>query len=187
MVLMINKNFPAFLTFVVRDQHFPIAVLEDLVDRCCCKIMAAEIQERTWDQEKAILTMPRDRAKKSTDELTMASWYTKDAFTELGIGDKGKKGLPPPPENLYKLDEERSIFMIHHKNDPILKDGNSTHPREQGKAVNLAASDEDSDSPSCIVVEPHLPAATGEDNIEDKSSASSEEVSGGTNSAAGAG
>ncbi len=58
--------------------------------------MAAEIQKCTWDQEKAILTMPRDRAKKSTDELTMASWY-KDAFAELGIGDKGKKGLPPHP------------------------------------------------------------------------------------------
>jgi hypothetical protein len=186
MVLMMNKNFPAFLTFVLRDQHFPIAALEGLVDRCCCKIMATEIQECTWDQEKAILMTPRDRAKKSMDELTMASWY-KDPIVELGIGDKGKKGLPPPPENLYKLDEEQSVFMIHHKNDPILEDGNSTHLREQGEAVNLAASDEDSDSPSCTVVEPHLPAATGEDNIKDESSASSEEVSGGANSAAGAG
>jgi hypothetical protein len=130
--------------------------------------------------------MPRDRAKKSTDELTMVSWY-KDAFVELGIGDKGKKGLPPPPENLYKLNEEWLIFTIYHKKDPILEDGDSTNPREQGKAVNLAALDKDSDFLSCTVVEPHLPAATKEDNIKDESSASSEEVSGGANSAAGAG
>jgi hypothetical protein len=45
MVLMMNKNFPAFLTFVLRDQHFPIAALGELVGRCCCKIMVAEIQE----------------------------------------------------------------------------------------------------------------------------------------------
>jgi hypothetical protein len=45
--------------------------------------------------------------KKATDNFTLVSWY-KDAFADLGIGEKGKRNLPPPPENLFKLDKERS-------------------------------------------------------------------------------
>ncbi len=95
MILMLNKNFPAFLTFVLRDQHFPESTIQEYVKRCCCQTMAAEINQCKWDSDSAILTTPKDLRKKTTDDFVSASWY-KDAFADLRIGIKGKKNLPPP-------------------------------------------------------------------------------------------
>ena len=105
MVLMMKKNFPGFLTFVLRDLHFPEPAIQEYVKRCCCQVKATKIGECKWDT--ATLTLPQDLKKKATDNFTLASWY-KDAFANLGIREKGKRNLPPPPENLFKLDKERS-------------------------------------------------------------------------------
>jgi hypothetical protein len=94
---MMNKNFPAFLTFVLRDLHFPEHTILQYVKRCCCQVKAAEITQCKWDTASATLTTPDDLGKRSTDDFSSASWY-KDAFSELGLGPKGEKNGPPPPE-----------------------------------------------------------------------------------------
>ena len=116
MVLMMNKNFPAFLTFVLRDLDFPEQTIQQYVKRCCCQVKAAEIAQCKWDTASSTLTTPEDLGKKSTDDFASAAWY-KDAFSELGLGPKGKRNAPPSPENLFKLDEECSVFTIHKRKE----------------------------------------------------------------------
>jgi hypothetical protein len=193
MILMMNKNFPAFLSFVLRDLHFPEQAIQEYVRRCCCQVKAAEIPDCSWNSETATLTTPQDLRRSSTDDFSSASWY-KDAFADLGIS-RGKSKPTPPPENLFKLDEERSVFTIHKRNEqrPIQLDEDSlatNQDKEMDKTVDLTGnhgpsetihmmdSDEDSASPSSNDEMPHSTAAAGEDI--DESSTSSDEVSGGT-------
>ena len=193
MILMMNKNFPAFLTFVLRDLHFPEQAIQEYVRRCCCQVKAAEISECSWNSDTATLTTPQDLRRSSTDDFSSASWY-KDAFADLGIS-RGKGKPTPPPENLFKLDEERSVFTIHKRNEqrPIQLDEDSlaTNQEKVGdKPVDLTGnhgpsetivmmdSDEDSASPSSNDEMPPTTAADGEDK--DNSSTSSDEASGGT-------
>jgi hypothetical protein len=157
-------------------------------------VKAAEIGECKWESDTATLTTPQDLKKKATDNFTLASWY-KDAFADLGIGEKGKRNLPPPPENLLKLDKERSVFMIHKRNEPChLQDGEdslaTTQQGDRGETVDLTGHqeprktvvmvelDEDSASSSSNGTVPQPTAATGEDT-QMSSSPSSEEVTGG--------
>jgi hypothetical protein len=193
MILMMNKNFPAFLTFVLRDLHFPEQAIQEYVRRCCCQVKAAEIPECSWNSETATLTTPQDLRRSTTDDFSSASWY-KDAFADLGIS-RGKGKPTPPPENLFKLDEERSVFTIHKRNEqrPIQLDEDSlatnqdkgedktvdlTGNHGQSETVVMMDSDEDSASPSSNEEMPLTSAATGEEN--DYSSTSSDEASGGT-------
>jgi hypothetical protein len=132
--------------------------------------------------------------KKAAGDFTLASWY-KDAFADLGIGEKGKRNLPPPPENLFKLDEEQSVFTIHKRNEPRhFQDGeDSLATTQQGdrdktvdlmghqeprKTIVMAESDKDSASSSSNGSVPQSTAATGEDT-QMSSLPSSEEVTGG--------
>jgi hypothetical protein len=194
MVLMMNKNFPAFPTFVLRDLHFPEPAIQEYVKPCCCQVKAAKIGECKWESDTATLTTPQDLKKKATYDFTLASWY-KDAFADLGIWEKGKRNLPPPPENLFKLDEEQSVFTIHKRNEPRhLQDGEdslaTTQQGDGGKPVDLtghqephetvvmAESDEDSASSSSNGGVPQSTGATGEDT-QMSSLPSSEEVTGG--------
>ena len=87
MIFMMNKNFPAFLTFVLRDLQFPELAIQEYVKRCCCQVKAAEIRECKWKSDTATLTTPRDLNKKATDDFTLASWY-RDDFADLGIREK---------------------------------------------------------------------------------------------------
>jgi len=193
MVLMMNKNFPAFLTFVLRDLHFPEQTIIQYVKRCCCQVKAAEITLCKWDSTSATLTTPDDLGKRSTDDFSSASWY-KDAFSELGLGPKGKKNAPPPPENLFRLDEERSVFTIHKRNErhhdgknndsiSTAMQGEGANPIDlttsrNGESVDLTESDEGSASSSSNDSRPLTTATTGED-IQTASSPSSDEENGG--------
>jgi hypothetical protein len=190
MVLMMNKNFPAFLTFVLRDLHFPEQTIQGYVTRCCCQVKAAEILECKWDPDTATLTTPQDLQKSMTDDFASASWY-KDAFADLGIGTKGRKIAPPPPENLFRLDEERSVFTIHKRNElrPIQGDEDSLATNQQmdrnntesqngsSETIVMMESDEDSASESSNETMSQRTATAGEEDDEN-SSTSREEVTG---------
>ena len=165
--------------------------------RCCCQVKAAEISKCRWESETATLTTPQDLKKSSTDDFTSASWY-KDAFADLGIS-RGKERPTPPPENLFKLDEEQSVFTIHKRNEqrPIQLGEDSLATNQQrevdktvesmknrGPSETIVMMDSDADSASASSNDemPLLTAAAGEDS--DSSSTSSDEASGGTVEAA---
>ncbi len=155
---------------------------------------AAKIGGCKWESDTATLTTPQDFKKKATDDFTLASWY-KDAFADLGIREKAKRNLPSPLENLFNLDEERSVFTIHKRNEPChLQDGEDslatiqqgdkgetvdlTGHQEPRETIVMAESDEDSASSSSNGSVPQSTAATGEDT-QMSSLPSREEVTGG--------
>jgi hypothetical protein len=150
MILMMNKNFPAYVGNILRDQGLPEPFLIELFRRSCCPTMLAEMGSCTWDPDSGILTTPREvEENKNLAELEKAAWY-KDAFKDIGAAKKG--GLKPPPESLFNLDEDRSVNTIHlrNKNRPAPAAGGSPPPQKQSnnEVVEVASSDEDSASSS---------------------------------------
>jgi hypothetical protein len=173
MILMMNKNFPAYVGNVLRDQGLPEPFLIELFRRSCCPTMLAEAESCKWDADSGILTTPRETEENNNlAELEKAAWY-KDAFADLGAAKKG--GLKPPPEALFNLDGDRSVKTIHHRNEnrPAPAAGGSTPPRkDKNEVVNMASSDEESASSSsdegsrsCAAEgDGNLPSSSVEDN-----------------------
>jgi hypothetical protein len=150
MVLMMNKNFPAYMGHVLRDQGLPKTFLMEIFRCSCCPTMMSEMGLCIWDPNSGVLTTLQESAENyNLAELEKAAWY-KDAFEDLGAVKQG--GLKPPPESLFNLDEDRSIKTIHLCNDNRLAPAADGLPPPQKKSnsevVNLASSDEDSASSS---------------------------------------
>jgi hypothetical protein len=150
MILMMNKNFPAYAGNILRDQGLPNSFLMELFRRSCCPTMISEMDSCTWDPDSGILTTAREaNEKKDLEELKKASWY-KDAFEDIGVT---KRGIPkPPPESLFNLDEDRSIKTIHLRNEtrlPLNADGpGRSQKKSSNEVVLLTNSDEESASSS---------------------------------------
>ena len=111
MVIMMNKNLPAYVGHVLKDQGLPDSYLLELVKRLCCLVMVVEINQCHWNPDSGTLTTKQDaETAKNEEDLEKASWF-KDAFADLGIAAKGGalKKQAPPPEMLFDLDGDRSI------------------------------------------------------------------------------
>ncbi len=127
MILMMNKNFPAYVGHVLSDQGLPNDFLIELFNRPCCPTMISEMGSCTWDSDSGILTTLQESAEnQNLVKLEKAAWY-KDAFKDLGMAKQGR--LKPPLESLFNLDEDRSIKTIHLRNDIwLLSAGGSSPP-----------------------------------------------------------
>jgi hypothetical protein len=131
MILMMNKNFPAYAGNVLRDQGLPEPFLMELFRCSCCPTMLAEMESCTWDADSGILTNSREtKENNNLAELKKAAWY-KNAFENLGAPKWG--GLKPPPESLFNLEEDRSVKTIHLRNKNWLAPatGGSTPPQKK--------------------------------------------------------
>ncbi len=90
MVLMMNKNFPAYIGNVLKDQSLPEGFLFELVKRLCCPVMVSEINQCTWDSDTGSLTTKQDAESNINEEdLEKALWF-KDAFANLEIASNGR-------------------------------------------------------------------------------------------------
>jgi hypothetical protein len=106
MILMMNKNFPAYMGHVLCDQSLSKTFLMELFRRSCCPTMILEMSLCTWDPNSGVLTTLRESTdNQNLAELEKAAWY-KDAFEDLCTAKKG--GLKPPP----------SLFSIWMKTAP---------------------------------------------------------------------
>ena len=172
MILMMNKNFPAYLGNVLRDQGMPDDFLLELLMCSCDPTLIAKMNTCTWDPESGVLTTAKEASSnKAQITLESAPWY-QNAFANLLVPDI--KNLAPPPETLYNLDEDRSIKTIHMRNEIRQPSAGSTPPRNNGsKIVDTTRSDEDSAS-SSSAKGPRYASADGEES----SPASGEEVHG---------
>jgi hypothetical protein len=136
MVLMMNKNFPAYIGNVLKDQGLPEGFLFELVKQLCCPVMVSEINQCTWDSDTGSLTTKQDAESNINEEdLEKALWF-KDAFADLEIASNGraKKKQAPPPERLFNLDGDRSIKSIHQCNE--------AHPSSTGHRVHAPKEEE---------------------------------------------
>jgi hypothetical protein len=151
MVLMMNKNIPAFLGNSLRDQGLPEDFLKDLLKRSCCSILFAEMGMCLWDPETGVITTQREsNENQHLEELKKAAWL-KDAFEDLRLDKKGSPKQPaPPPKALFNLEEDHSIKTIHLRNEQRPPStGMTSPPRNTGNGfVNLTTSDGDSTSSS---------------------------------------
>jgi hypothetical protein len=94
MILMMNKNFPAYVGNVLHDQGLPEPFLMELFRRSCCPTMMAKMELCTWDADSGILTTLQETEENNNlAELEKAAWY-KNAFKNLGAAKQG--GLKPP-------------------------------------------------------------------------------------------
>ncbi len=150
MILMMNKNFPAYVGNVLCDQGLPEPFLMELFRRSCCPTMMAKMESCTWDANSGILTTLQETEENNNlAELEKAAWY-KNAFENLGAAKQ--EGLKPPPESLFNLNKDRSIKTIHLRNENRLAPAASGKPPPQKKSnnevVEMTSSDEDSASSS---------------------------------------
>ena len=155
MILMMNKNVPAYIGNVLKDQGMPEPFLMELVKKSCCPTQISDMASCTWDSDSGSLTTQREEAEdKNRAVLETASWF-KDAFADLGSATNGKSKKPaPPPESLFNLEEDRSVKTVHHRHEEEQQEattaGNTPPRKGKNEVVELASSDEDSASSSSL-------------------------------------
>jgi hypothetical protein len=151
MIVMMNKNFPAYIGDALWDQGFDGGFLWESLKATCCQTKLVECEQCTWDKETRTLMTQKEKAQEKTDlDLENALWF-KDAFSGLDLeSGRGKKQQAPPPEALFYLDGERSIKTIHERHVAKATAG-SPPPKEKGKQHDETigvGSSEDKDSAS---------------------------------------
>jgi hypothetical protein len=176
MILMMNKNFPVYISYALEDQELSKEFISELVKRSCCTTKAMEIELCSWGRETAVLTTPSNKKAASNEaEMVLAPWF-KDVFAKLNLAKKGRGNLPPPPpEMLFNLAEERSIKTIHHRNESPPQESMDGQPGKGSKTVKLTGSEEESASLSSSVAVPPPAAATSIGDEESPNSLSDEE------------
>ena len=150
MILMMNKNVPAYNGNMLKDQGMPETFLVELVRKSCCPTQISEMATCTWDSDSESLTTQRETTEENNRiVLETASWF-KDAFANLGPTANGQpKKTAPPPETLFNLEEDRSVKTVHHRHEEqqAATTASTTPPRKgNNKIVEVASSDEDSAS-----------------------------------------
>ncbi len=103
MILMMNKNFPAYIGNVLQDQGLPDSFLLELFKCLCCPTMISEMSLCTWDPNSGVLTtLGESEDNQNLADLNRAAWY-KNAFEDLGPAKKGGLKTPPPPLSLSSI------------------------------------------------------------------------------------
>jgi hypothetical protein len=128
-LLMMNKNLPAFLWHMLLKQGLPKEFIKDLLTCICEASMLAEMHKCQWDEETCTLTTA-DKAKreKEVNAFESASWF-KDEFGLLAKA-AGKEKNYTTPEALYNLAGAGSVKTIHDRHEK------SKEVIEKGKEAN---------------------------------------------------
>ena len=84
MILMMNKNVPAYVGNMLKDQGMPETFLMELIRKSCCPTQISEMATCTWDSDSRSLTTQWETTEENNHiVLETASWF-KDAFADLG-------------------------------------------------------------------------------------------------------
>jgi hypothetical protein len=145
MILMMNKNVPAYIGNKLRDQGMPELLLMDLVKNSCCPTQVTEITNCTWDPDTSTLTTHLKAADEKNRIILEASWF-KDAFADLGSMVNGKPKQPaPPPKTLFNLNKDQSVNRVHHHHEQAATTVGNKHQRKgKGKVFDMKNSDVES-------------------------------------------
>jgi hypothetical protein len=166
MLLMMNKNLPAFLWHMLLKQGPPKEFIKDLLPRTCEASMLAEMQKCQWDEETCTLTTA-DKAKreKEVKEFESASWFK----GEFGLLAKaaGKEKNYTAPEALYNLAGAGSVKTIHdclEKSKEVIEKGKEANEKDDKQKKNIKKKDE--------VIELSSGKSSGESSTSESSSSS---------------
>jgi hypothetical protein len=120
MLLMMNKNLPAFLWYMLLEQGYPEQFIKDLLQHTCEASMLAEMYRCQWDKRTCTLTTDEEaKREKEVKAFKSASWF-KDEFGLLPRA-AGKEKNYTAPEALYNLAEAGSVKTIHDRHEKSKK------------------------------------------------------------------
>jgi hypothetical protein len=86
MVLMMNKNFPAYIGNVLKDQGLMEGFLFELDKQLCCPVMVSEINQCTWDSDTRSLTTKQDaESNKNEEDLEKVLYGSKKPLPTWGL------------------------------------------------------------------------------------------------------
>jgi hypothetical protein len=151
MLLMMNKNLPAFLWHMLMEQGLPKEFIKDLLSRTCEASMVAEMHKCKWDEKTRTLTTA-DEAKreKEVKAFESASWF-KDEFGLLAKA-AGKEKNYTAPEALYNLSGGAgSVKTIHDRHEKSKEDkekGKETNKKKKEEVIELTSGESSSKSSS---------------------------------------
>ena len=114
MVLMMNKQLAAYLTFYLKEAGLGADFVDRLVKRSICPELCHGINLCEWNKETHVLTTPADKDEDAAQDIENAAWY-KDEFGDHMKGGGKEKKQYAAPEALYGLDDEHSVRTIHDK------------------------------------------------------------------------
>jgi hypothetical protein len=176
MVSMMNKQFPAYTYYTLKDNGLKDNFLIPLLQSSCDNTLTGQIQDCTWDAEKGILSTTEEHSQeKNQMDLESASWF-QNAFATLEFVDNGPRRQASPPEQLFNLNSSSSIGTIHERhtkkansNPSLSKEGKSRLNWVGAIDIDSNNSDEDSASSSSDV-RSRSTATTGVNGIPPSSS-----------------
>ncbi len=135
---MMNKNLPAFLLNVLKEQGLPEEFINDLLKNSCEATMLAKMHQCKWDPVNRVLTTEEEVAQvEKTKAFEGAAWF-KDKFGLLTQNSRNQKRYTAP-EALFNLDESGSHKTIHdrheshHNNNGPDASAETPHPGGQCK------------------------------------------------------
>ena len=119
-LLNMEKNVVAYLQYYLVEEGMDSDFVDTLLREACDPSLFHTAGDCEWDTETKTLITPEDREKEKEADMTKAKWY-KDDFgdflSKVGKRDKkgGEKKQYADPENIYKLDDERSVDTVRAK------------------------------------------------------------------------
>jgi hypothetical protein len=177
MVSMMNKQFPAYTYYTLKDNGLKDDFLIPLLQSSCNTTLTGQIRDCTWDAKKGILSTTEEHSQEENqkDLLESASWF-RNAFATLEFVDDGPRHQAPPPEQLFNINSSSSIGTIHERDTKkansapsLSKEGKSRSNRVGAIDIDSNDSDEDSASSSSDV-RSRSTVTTGVDGIPPSSS-----------------
>jgi hypothetical protein len=132
---MINKNLPAFLLHMLKEQGLPEDFIDELIKKSCEALMLAGMHSCKWDAENWVLTPEDELARVEKTRLFEGDAWFKDKFGLLRRNKKNQRKYTAP-EALFNLDDAGSFKTIHnhHQAPPINEQTNApvrTPPRKE--------------------------------------------------------
>ncbi len=171
MVLMMNKNLPAFLGHMLQEHGLPDQFIKDLLQCSCEASMLAEVSKCLWDGKTRTLTTA-DKAKwdKEVKAFESASWF-KDEFGLLAKAS-GKEKDYMAPKALYNLEGAGSIKTIHDHLDKMKEVSKSADKQKMKEAKNKSADNQKKKKKKDEVIELSSGKSSDESSASESSSSS---------------
>jgi hypothetical protein len=118
-LLNMEKNVVAYLQHYLVEEGMDKEFVHDLLKKSCDPSLFHTADQCEWDAKTRQLLMPEEKAKEGEKDMKKAEWYKNDFDDFLSsVGKRDKKGGKKQyadPENIYKLDDERSVDTVHVK------------------------------------------------------------------------
>jgi hypothetical protein len=141
---MMNKNLPAFLWHMMKEQGLPDEFIDDLLNNSCEATMLAKMHECKWDPATKMLTTAEEESNTEKSKAFKGAAWFRDEFGLLAKNQYNKTKYTAP-EALFNLDDTGLRKTIHnhhggHRNHDDANVSAGTPPRGTAKGPTKGTS-----------------------------------------------